>query len=189
MASSSSMNTLSQCERLPDELLLRVLKHVMVGWDGRKRWCGALRGVSRRWRALHDGACTCLSVRNGVTDEVMHSLSERLPALTRLYLDGVKSLTAEGLRAVGGLTALTFLDLEYYSDASDAVLWELRDLTALTTLFWLHGFPDVTDVSLQHLASLTALTTLWLVGTTTKAGRKALKATAPPPHTPAVNTR
>ena len=80
---------------------------------------------------------------------------------------------------MGGLTALTFLDLEYYSDASDAVLWELRDLTALTTLFWLHGFPDVTDVSLQHLASLTALTTLWLVGTTTKAGRKALKATAP----------
>ena len=81
---------------------------------------------------------------------------------------------------MGGLTALTFLDLEYYSDASDAVLWELRDLTALTTLFWLHGFPDVTDVSLQHLASLTALTTLSLYNTsTTKAGRDALKAALP----------
>jgi len=44
MASSSSTGTLSQCERLPDELLLRVLEFVMPGRDGRKRWRGAVRG-------------------------------------------------------------------------------------------------------------------------------------------------
>ena len=60
MASSSSTDTLSQCERLPDELLLRVPEHVMVV-RGQKRWRGAVRGLSRRWRALHDGACTELS--------------------------------------------------------------------------------------------------------------------------------
>ena len=83
---------------LPDELLLRVLEHVMLGWDGKKEWCGAVRGVSRTWRALHDGACTRLDLRNGVTDEGMHALCGRLPALKTLNLDGVTSLTADGLR-------------------------------------------------------------------------------------------
>ena len=36
--------TLSPCERLPDELLLRVLEYVMLAWDGLKRWRGAVRG-------------------------------------------------------------------------------------------------------------------------------------------------
>ena len=178
MASSSSTDTLSQCERLPDELLLRVPEHVMVV-RGQKRWRGAVRGVSQRWRALHDGTCTMLQVRNGVTDEVMHALCGRLPALTWLYLFGVKSLTAAGLRAVGGLTALPFLNLGYCSNMTDAVLWELRDITALTTLV-LSYCPDVTDVGLHHLTTLTALTNLSLYGTsTTKAGRNALKAALP----------
>ena len=96
---------------LPDELLLRVLEHAMAGRDGLKSWSGVVRGVSRRWRALHDGACTRLRLRNGVTDEGMHALCGRLPALTHLDLFAVKSLTADGLRAVGGLTALTILNL------------------------------------------------------------------------------
>ena len=87
MASSSTTDTLSQCGRLPDELLLRVLKRVM-GWSAVKIWRGAVRGVSRRWRALHDGACTWLSVANGATDEMMHALCGRLPALTHLELFG-----------------------------------------------------------------------------------------------------
>ena len=29
---------------LPDELLLRVLEHAMVGWDGLRWWRGAVRG-------------------------------------------------------------------------------------------------------------------------------------------------
>jgi len=179
MASSSSTNTLSQCERLPDELLLRVLGHVMLGWGGHKRWRGAVRGVSRRWRALHDGACTWLYARKGITDEVMHALCGRLPALTHLDLFGVKSLTAAGLRAVGGLTTLTFHNLGYCSNVTDAVLWELRDLTALTELNLDDG-NDVTDVGLQHLSSLTSLTKLYLYNTsTTKAGRNALKAALP----------
>ena len=95
---------------LPDELLLRVLELVMRR-DGQKRWSGAVRGLSRGWRALHDGACTRLRIRNGVTDEVMHALCGRLPALKTLILYQVTSLSAGGLRAMGGLTALTFLNL------------------------------------------------------------------------------
>ena len=163
----------------PDELLLRVLEHAILGGDWLKRWCGAVRGVSRRWPALHDGACTWLMVRTGVTDEVMHAMCGRLPALTYLDLFEVTSLTAAGLRAVGGLTALTYLNLTSCSNVTDAVLWELRDLTALTTLY-LNGCPDVTDAGLQHLTSLTALARLSLHGTsTTKAGQNTLKAAVP----------
>ena len=176
---SSSTGTLPEevmWEELPEELLLQVLGHVMMRWSGLKWGHRAVRGVSRRWRAVHDGACTLLRVRNGVTDEVMHALCGRLPALAHLDLGGVKSLTAAGLRAVGGLTTLTFLYLGGCSNVTDAVLWELRDLTALTRLS-LSYCRDVTDVGLQHLASLTALYTLVLEGTsTTKAGRDALKA-------------
>jgi hypothetical protein len=188
---------------LPDELLLRVLEHVMLGWDRGKQWRGAVRRVSRTWRALHDGACTRLHLRNGVTDEGMHALCGRLPALKTLWLDGVTSLTADGLLAVGGLTALTFLDLSS-CNVTDAVLRELRgltelsrlylrgctlvtdvgvrelrDLTALRTLY-LIGCTHVTDAGLQHLMSLTALSVLSLHGTsTTQAGRNALKAALP----------
>jgi len=181
MASSTSTDTLAQCERLPDGLLLRVLGHVLLRF-GHKRWRGAVRGVSRRWRDLHDGACAWLHVRNGVTDEVMHALCGRLPALTHLILSGVKSLTVAGLRAVGGLTTLTYLSLSNCSNrrgVTDAVLWELRDLTALTELYLSHC-PYFTDVGLQHLACLSALTTLSLYNTNTpKTGRDALKAALP----------
>ena len=37
---------------LPDDLLLRVLQHVMR-WGELKEWRGAVRGVSRQWRAVH----------------------------------------------------------------------------------------------------------------------------------------
>ena len=163
---------------LPDELLLRALGLVMVRWRGVKRWRGAVRVVSRGWRALHDGACTWLELRNGVTDEGMHALCGRLPALKTLILQKVTSLTADGLRAVGGLTALTYLDLRY-CNVTDEVLHELRDHTELTTLY-LRYCSLVTDVGLQHLKSLTALSDLSLYYTsTTQAGRNALKAALP----------
>jgi hypothetical protein len=187
---------------LPDELLLRVLEHVMLGRYG-KEWRGAVRGVSRTWRALHDGACTRLGMRNGVTDEVMHALCGRLPALKTLILGGVTSLTADGLLAVGGLTALTHLFLSF-CNVTDAVLRELRGLTELSTLYLrdctlvtdvgvrelrdltalrrlnLYNCTHVTDAGLQHLMSLTALSHLFLGGSsTTQAGRNALKAALP----------
>ena len=59
---------------LPDELLRRALELVMLR-DGEKQWSGAVRGVSRRWRALHDGACTRLMLRNGVRDEGMQVIT------------------------------------------------------------------------------------------------------------------
>jgi hypothetical protein len=142
-------------------------------------------------------------MRNGVTDGVMHALCGRLPALETLILRGVTSLTADGLRAVGGLTALTFLNL-YMCNVTNAVLRELRGLTALSKLYlggctlvtnvgvrelrgltalttlWLGGCTHVTDVGLQHCNSLTALSRLDLYNTsTTQAGRNALKAALP----------
>jgi Leucine-rich repeat (LRR) protein len=187
---------------LPDELLLRVLEHVMLRY-GEKQWRGGVRRVSRTWRALHDGACTKLRLRNGVTDEGMHALCGRLPALETLFLYGVTSLTADGLLAVGGLTALTYLDLGD-CNVTDAVLRELRGLTELSTLdlvectlvtdvgvrelrdltalrtLNLSFCTHVTHAGLQHLMSLTALSELHLGGTsTTQAGWNALKAALP----------
>jgi len=206
---SSSTGTLPDevlWEELPEELLTRVLGHVMLEYGGfglRKRWCSDVRGVSRQWRAVHDGVCESLHVRNGVTDEGMHMLCGRLPALTFLWLGGVKSLTEDGLRAVGGLTALIVIELPGCVNVSDVVLRELRDLPALTYLN-LNDCTQVTDVGLrelrglnkltyltlrlcnvtsaglQHLTSLSALTKLNLDFTsTTQAGRDALKAALP----------
>jgi Leucine-rich repeat (LRR) protein len=141
---SSSTGTLPDevlWEELPEELLMRVLGHVMLRYGQKWRWCGAVRGVSRQWRAVHDGVCESLSMRHGVTDEGMQALCVRLPALTYLDLGGVKSLTADGLRELRGLTSLTFLCLG--------------------------GCTDVTDVGIQHLSSLTALTSLDLDDTST----------------------
>jgi hypothetical protein len=206
MAASFSTDTLTedvQWEELPDELLLRVLGHAMRQY-GLKSWLGTVRGASRRWRALHDEGCTKLRVRDGVTDDTLHALCARLPSLTCLSLYGVASLTAGGLGAVVGLTALTFLILDSCTNVTDAVLRELRHLPALTqvnlgdctnvtdvgvrelrgittlTKLCLDGCTRVTDVGLRHLSSLTALTHLWLYGTaTTKAGCDALKAALP----------
>ena len=50
---------------LPDELLLRVLERVMLD-DGLKEWRGAVRGVSRRRRAISTTVrapgCACVTV-------------------------------------------------------------------------------------------------------------------------------
>ena len=153
MASSSTGSEELLWEELPEELLLRVLERVML-WGGRKRWRGAVRGVSRRWRALHDGACQRLLVLDGVTDEGMHALCGRLPALSYLSLYGVASLTVDGLRAVLRLTAINTLNLGRCPTVTDAVLWELPGLNALTAL---------------HLRGTS----------TTQAGRNALKAALP----------
>ena len=159
---SSSTGTLSPWERLPDELLLRVLEHVMMDpEDGELEWCGPVRGVSPRWRAIHDATCTWLRVRNGVTDEGMHAMCGRLPALTWLKLAGVRSLSVDELGAVGGLTALTHLHLSSCSNVTDTVLRELRGLTKLTKLR-LYNCSHVTDVGLRALRGLPALTDLEL---------------------------
>ena len=161
---------------------------------------------------MHDADCKTLVVRNGVMDEVFHALCGRLPALTSLDLSRLfqpnneqpQSLTAEGLRAVGSLTALSFIDLCCCTNLTDAVLRELHGLTALThvnigacdkvthvglrelggltALTWLNicDCPNVTDAGLRELHGLTALTTLYLkTSPTTKAGRDALKAAIP----------
>ena len=157
---------LSPCEELPDDLLRRVLEVVMLRSDGQRQrcwWSGTVRGLSRRWRAIHDGVCQTLCVDDGVTDEVIHALCGRLPALTFLWLNKVKSLTEDGLRAVGGLNALAFLHLGGCANVTDAVLRELRGLSALTWLY-LDFCTDVTDVVLRELRGLTKLTRLNLYG-------------------------
>jgi hypothetical protein len=162
----------SEWADLPEELKLKVLDRVWTPRDS-----GAVRGTCRRWRAMHDASRKRLSVRDGVPEEVICSLCVRLPALTSLDLMGVKSLTTEGLRAVGGMTTLTWLNLDY-SNVTNVGLRELRGLTALNYLC-LHFCP-VTNVGLQELTTLTALTTLYVHGcSTSKAGRDALKAAIP----------
>jgi internalin A len=127
---------------------------------------------------MHDASRKTLSVRDGVPEEVICSLCGRLPALTILNLGEVKSLTTEGLRAVGGMTTLTLLNLGA-SNVTNVGLRELRGLTALSTLH-LNSCPSVTDVGLQELTTLTALTKLTVHACfTSKAGRDALKAAIP----------
>ena len=160
--------------------------------------------MSRRWRAVHDAACTKLWVYDGVTDEAMHVLCRRLLALDCLCMYKVKSLTVEGPRELRGLPALIHLGLNGCSKITHAGLRELRELTALTfinldrcsigtdlglqqlaRLTKLDGLSicdckGVTDVGLRYLSSLPALTKLCLGGTsTTQAGRDALKAALP----------
>jgi len=153
-SSTSALSDELQLEALPEKLLRQVLGHVML-WHGWRRWRGAVRGVSWRWRAVHDAACQYLRVHDGVADEGMHALCGRLPALTSLRLDGVTSLTEDGLRAMGGLTTLDTLYLNGCPNVTDAVLWELRNLNALSHLYLSNTF------------------------STTQAGRDALKAALP----------
>ena len=83
--------------------------------------------------------------------------------------------TAEGLRAVGGLTSLNDLYLAFCANVTDVGLWELRGRTALTRLYLRNT--HVTDEGLQHLSCITALTTLYLGHTTTtQTGQDALTA-------------
>ena len=162
----------SEWAGLPEELKLKVLDREWTRRDSR-----AVRGTCRRWRAMHDASRKKLRVHDGVPEEVICSLCGRLPALTILNLWGVKSLTTEGLRAVGGLTTLTWLYL-HDSNMTNVGLRELRDLTALTFLGL--SYSNVTDVGLQELTTLTALTQLYVFGcSTSKAGRDALKAVIP----------
>jgi hypothetical protein len=187
---SSSTSTLPEEEELwewlPEELLLTVLDMLLRRQSGavrltrwKRRALGAVRGVCRRWRTIHDASCKTLKVRDGMTDEMMHALCGRLPALTILNLTDVKSLTAEGLSAVGGLTALTWLNL---TDVKSLTAEGLSTVGGLTSLTWLNlGWnSNVTDVGLQELTSLTKLTNLILRSSfTTKAGWDALKAAIP----------
>jgi hypothetical protein len=164
----------SEWAGLPEELKLKVLDREWTPRDS-----AAVRGTCRRWRAMHDASCKTLHVRDGVPEaEVICSLCGRLPALTSLDLMYVQSLTTEGLRAVGGMTTLTELNLGY-STVTNVGLRELRGLIALTFL-GLSFCPSVTDVGLQELTTLTALTHLNVYGcSTSKAGRDALKAAIP----------
>jgi hypothetical protein len=192
----------AQWGQLPKELLLKVLDHLAVGWEPRSS--NAVRGVCRRWRAVHDASCKTVRIRGGVPEHMVRSLCGRLPALSSLNLWGVISLRVEGLRAVGQLTALTALHLGGCSGVTDAALRELRGLTCLThvnlcgcllvtdvglrelrgltglTYLSLWGCYKVTDVGLRELRTLTALTRVFLEDTaTTKRGREALKQASP----------
>ena len=131
---SSSTGTLPEKEelwrRLPEELLLKVL--VELEWWTR-RDLGAVRGVCRTWRAVHDDNCKTLRVRDGMTDEMMHALCGRLPAVTRVILVEVWSLTSVGVSAMSGLAALTELCL-CSCKVTNVLLHELTYLTKLTCI-------------------------------------------------------
>jgi GTPase SAR1 family protein len=75
-----------------------------------------------------------------------------------LNLRGLPITDAE-LRRVGGLTALTTLDVSWCDQLTDAGLKHLARLPALTTLD-LGGCDQLTNAGLQHLARLSNLTKL-----------------------------
>ena len=126
----------SEWADLPEELKLKVLDREWTPRDSR-----AVRGTCRRWRAMHDASRKILQVHDGVLEAVICSLCGRLPALTTLNLEGVRSLTAEGLSAVGGLTSLTSLSLHGCRNVTNVVLQQLTSLTQLKPLrlLSLHG--------------------------------------------------
>jgi hypothetical protein len=130
MASSSREPQPEGWDELPEMLFQRVMEK--MGWA--RSDSAAVRLVSRRWRAMHDKNCKRLTCRPGVTDEAFISLLGRMPALTCLNVGWVKSLTADGLRAVGSLTNLTNLYFISCDKVTDAVLRDLRGLTALRLL-------------------------------------------------------
>jgi hypothetical protein len=101
-----------------------------------------------------------------------------LTALTYLDLDDC-NVVAAGLRELRHLTQLTALNLCHCSSVTDAGLRELRVLTALTRLY-LNNCRNVTNVGIQELSSLSSLNHLSLYGcSTSKAGQNALKAAIP----------
>lgn len=130
MASSSREPQPEGWDELPELLFQRVIEK--MGWA--RSDSAAVRRVSRRWRAMHDKNCKRLTCRPGVTDEAFITMLGRMPALTCLNLGWVKSLTADGLRAVGGLTNLTNLYFISCDKVTDAVLRDLRGLSALSIL-------------------------------------------------------
>jgi hypothetical protein len=86
-----------------------------------------------------------------VTDKQVLALSN-LTGLADLNLRCCRTVTAEGLRALSSLTALSTLTLtlSYNPDVTDEVLRSLSSLTALSTLD-IYGCHNVTAAAKQAL--------------------------------------
>jgi F-box/leucine-rich repeat protein 14 len=96
-----------------------------------------------------------------VTDKQVLALSN-LTGLAVLNLRCCRTVTAEGLRALSSLTALTTLTLHGCdSNVTDEVLRSLSSLTALSTL-GLRGCDNVTAAGKQALR--TAIPNLTIIG-------------------------
>jgi len=91
---------------LPEELLVMALER--LGWGGRES--AAVRLTSSRWRRIHDEGRKTFELRWRGTDEAVVALCGRMPALTKLDLEGASSVTDVALQAVAELKGLTWLD-------------------------------------------------------------------------------
>eukprot|EP00959_Pyramimonas_sp_CCMP1952_P062275 1301955-Pyramimonas_sp.AAC.1 len=71
---------------------------------------GVVRAVCRQWCASHDTLLTRLKVSSTmVDDEALSALLSRFPALTAIKLDKCMKVTEAGLWTLGSLSALTSL--------------------------------------------------------------------------------
>jgi hypothetical protein len=155
---------------LPPELVAKVLERLPAaeqsapqagGWRGCKD-SAAVRLVCKAAKYHHDALVTRQLLRHEITDEAMRVLVRRFPAVVSLELKekyGVSPLTDEALRAVSGLTALTFLDLTHCENVTDKGLRAVSSCSALTSLR-VTCCKLLTDEGLRAVSSLPALTFL-----------------------------
>jgi F-box/leucine-rich repeat protein 14 len=121
-----------------------------------------LRLVCAAWQAVHDALVMRLALRPHTTDQAMGMLVRRFPTVVSLESKGNESrvLTDQGMRAVSRLASLTFLNLSWCRNVTDAgVRAVVSSCTALEYLN-LYACNNITDKGMRAVSSLPALTTL-----------------------------
>jgi hypothetical protein len=158
---------------LPEELMLMVLDRL----DWARRDSAAVRLTCPQWKSIHDSSCKTLRLTaDGGTDEAVAALCKRMPAVTKLDLQWVSSLTDVGLRAVAGLTALAQLNLAGCESITDEGLLDVAGVTSITHLT-LIGCSKVTDQGLWTVAGMRSLIHLdlsWCSNNITDEGLRAV---------------
>jgi hypothetical protein len=128
----------------------------------------AVRLVCAGWQKIHDAMVTRLVLRYQTTDEAVGTLVLRFPAVVSLEVKGVgyggtATLTDKGLRAMGSLASLTFLNLTNCRNVTDEGVRAVSSCTALQSLN-LTRCTLVTDEGVRAVSSCTALKSLDLSG-------------------------
>jgi hypothetical protein len=169
---------------LPGDLMAKVLELLQAagrnepqkGGIGFSQATATLRLVCAAWQAVHDALVMRLALRPHTTDQAMGMLVRRFPTVVSLESKGNESrvLTDQGMRAVSRLASLTFLNLSWCRNVTDAgVRAVVSSCTALEYLN-LYACNNITDKGMRAVSSLPALTTLNLSFCVTDKGVRAV---------------
>jgi hypothetical protein len=158
---------------LPGGLMAKVLELLQAAGrnepqeGGFSQATATVRLVCAAWQGVHDATVTRLVLRRETTDQAMGMLVRRFPTVVSLEVKaryGEAALTDQGLRAVSSLPSLTFLDLTWCCNVTDAgVRAVVSSCTALKSLR-LFCCKKLTDEGVRAVSSLPALTSLNLAG-------------------------